>query len=153
MFRKILFCADFSANSDRAFYYALNLAKMYGATLIVLHVVVERTFYYWSSPESRDERQAKVIEFERKKALDRYGPVLGDFTDCEFLCCEAGEGEAQNEIIQAAQKQAVDVIVMGTHGRTGWNRLALGTTADYVVKHAPCPVLIVTPPKEYPSEA
>jgi nucleotide-binding universal stress UspA family protein len=147
MFKKILFCTDFSENSDCAFPYALNLARTYGATLLIFHVMIERTFYYWSSPENRDEMKEKRIELGRREALGRYGPALGNFKDYEYLSCEAGEGEAHNEIVKAAQKECVEIIVMGTHGRTGLNHLILGSTAGNVVKNSSCPVLTVRPPK------
>lgn len=148
MFKKILFCADFSENSDYAFPYALNLAKTYKAKLLIFHVMVEGTFYYRSSPESRDELKDKRIEFGRKEAMDRYAPGFGTFKDYEYLSCEAGEGEVQYEIVQTAQKESVKIIVMGTHGRTGLTHLILGSTAESVVKNSPCPVLTVRPPKK-----
>ena len=148
MFKKILFCTDFSENSDYAFPYALNLAKTYKAKLLIFHVMVEGTFYYRSSPESRDELKDKRIEFGRKEAMDRYAAGFGIFKDYEYLSCEAGEGEVQYEIVQMAQKESVEVIVMGTHGRTGLTHLILGSTAESVVKNSPCPVLTVRPPKK-----
>jgi len=147
MFKKILFCTDFSENSDYAFPYALNLARTYRAKLLIFHVIVERTYYYWTSPESLDKSKAKRIELGRKKAMDRYATVLEAFRDYEFLFTEAGEGEAHSEIVNLAQKESVEIIVMGTHGRTGLNHLFLGSTAESVVKNSPCPVLIVRPPK------
>ncbi len=147
MFKKILFCTDFSENSDCAFPYALNLARTYGARLVIFHVMVERTFYYWSSPENRDEVKEKRIEIGRREALNRYRPALGNFTNYEYLSCEAGEGEAHYEIVKAAREECVEIIVMGTHGRTGLNHLLLGSTAGNVVKNSPCPVLTVRPPK------
>jgi nucleotide-binding universal stress UspA family protein len=71
MFKKILFCTDFSENSDYAFPYAFDLAKTYKVKLLIFHVMVEGTFYYRSSPESRDELKDKRIEFGRKEAMDR----------------------------------------------------------------------------------
>ncbi len=147
MFQKILLCTDFSENSDYAFPYALNLATTYEGKLLIFHVIVERTYYYWTSPESLDESKAKRKEIGRKKAMDRYANVLGEFRDYEFLFTEAGEGEAHSEIVHIAQKESVDVIVMGTHGRTGLNHLFMGSTAESVIKNSPCPVLIVRPPK------
>jgi nucleotide-binding universal stress UspA family protein len=144
MFKKILFCTDFSQNSDYAFPYALNLAKTYKAKLLIFHVMVEETFYYRSSPESRDELKDKRIEFGRKEAMDRYAPGFGTFKDYEYLSCEAGESEVQYEIVQTAQKESVEVIVMGTHGRTGPNHLILGSTAESVAKKSPCPRSIAT---------
>ncbi len=98
---------------------ALNLARTYGARLVIFHFMVERTFYYWSSPENRDEMKEKRIEIGRRKALDRYGPALGNFKDYEYLSCEAGEGEAHYESVNAAQKESVEMIVLGPTGGPG----------------------------------
>ena len=62
MFKKILFCTDFSENSDHAFAYAFNLARAYDAMLLILHVIVEPVCYYWSIPKGVDELIAKQTE-------------------------------------------------------------------------------------------
>ena len=148
MFKKILFCTDFSENSDYAFPYALNLAKTYKAKLLIFHAIVEQTFYYWASPEAEDKMKTKQIQVGRQELRTWYAPLLGEFKEYEYLSSETGEGEAYNEIIQTARNESVEIIVMGTHGRTGLNRLILGSTAESVVKNSPCPVLTVRPPKK-----
>jgi nucleotide-binding universal stress UspA family protein len=67
MFKKILFCTDFSENSDHAFSYAFNLARAYDATLLILHVIVEPVCYYWSTPEGVDRLIAKQSERVRQE--------------------------------------------------------------------------------------
>ena len=69
MFKKILFCTDFSKNSDHAFSYAFNLATAYNATLLILHVIVEPACYYWSTPKGVDQLIAK--QTERVKQVKR----------------------------------------------------------------------------------
>lgn len=148
MFKKILFCTDFSENSDYAFLYALNLAKTYKAKLLIFHAIVEQTFYNWASPEAEDEMKAKQIQLGRQELKTWHVPLLGEFKEYEYLSSETGEGGAYYEIIQTARNESVDVIVMGTHGRTGLKHLIFGSTAENVVKKSPCPVLTVRLPKK-----
>jgi nucleotide-binding universal stress UspA family protein len=73
MFKKILFCTDFSENSDHAFSYAFNLTRAYNATLLILHVTIEPVSYYWSStPKAEDELIAKQIERVKQEINTRY---------------------------------------------------------------------------------
>ena len=57
-------------------------------------------------------------------------------------------GEAASEIVRVAKERKVDLIVIASHGRTGLGRILFGSTAEAVVRHAPCPVLVVKPPQE-----
>jgi nucleotide-binding universal stress UspA family protein len=145
MFKKILFCTDFSENSDHAFSYAFNLARAYDATLLILHVIVEQVCYYWSTPKGERELVAKQTERAKQEINAHYLQKLGEFKNYEIFARETGEG-AFYEIIQAARKESADLIVMGTHGRTGFDHLLLGSTAENVVRQSPCPVLTVRLP-------
>jgi nucleotide-binding universal stress UspA family protein len=129
MFKKILFCTDFSEDSDHAFSYASNLATAYNATILILHVIVEPVCYYWSTPKGVDELVAKQIERVKQEINTRY--------------LQKTEGFKNYEIIQVAREESADLIVMGTHGRTGLDHLILGSTAENVVRKSPCPVLTV----------
>jgi len=146
MFKKILFCTDFSENSDYAFAYALNLARTYNATLLILHVIIERASYYWSTPKGVDELVAKQTERVKQEINTRYLGKAEGFKNYEILARVADEGRAFYEIIQAAREESADLIVMGTHGRTGFDHLILGSTAENVVRKSPCPVLTVRLP-------
>jgi nucleotide-binding universal stress UspA family protein len=147
MFKKILFCTDFSENSDHAFAYALNLTKTYNATLLILHVIVEPVSYYWSStPKAEDELIAKQTERVKQEINTRYLQKIEGFKNYEIFARETDEGRAFYEIIQVAREESADLIVMGTHGRTGIDHLILGSTAEKVVRKSPCPVLTVRLP-------
>ena len=146
MFKKILFCTDFSENSDHAFSYAFNLTEAYNATLLILHVIIEPVSYYWSStPKAEDELIAKQIERVNQEINTRYLQKIEGFKNYEILT-ETDEGRAFYEIIQVAREESADLIVMGTHGRTGIDHLILGSTAERVVRKSPCPVLTVRLP-------
>jgi len=143
MFKKILFCTDFSGDSDHAFSYAFNLATAYNATLLILHVIVEPVSYYWSTPEGVDQLIAKQTERVKQEINARYLQKIEGLKHYEILAREADEGRAFYEIIQVAREESADLIVMGTHGRTGFDHLILGSTAENVVRKSPCPVLTV----------
>jgi nucleotide-binding universal stress UspA family protein len=90
--------------------------------------------YNWVSPEAEDEMEAKQIQLGRQELRTWSGPLLGEFKEYEYLSSETGEGGSYYEIIQTARNESVDIIVMGTHGRTGLNHLIFGSTAENVVK-------------------
>jgi nucleotide-binding universal stress UspA family protein len=92
MFKKILFCTDFSENSDHAFSYAFNLARAYNATILILHVIVEPVCYYWSTPKGVDELIAKQTERVEQEINAHYLHKLGEFKDHEIFVREPGGG-------------------------------------------------------------
>ena len=147
-FKKILFCTDFSENSDHAFSYTFNLTRAYDATLLILHVILEPVCYYWSTPKGGRELIAKQTERVEQEINTHYLQKLGEFKNYEIFARETGEGGAFYEIIQAAREESADLIVMGTHGRTGLDHLILGSTAENVVRKLPCPVLTVRLPEK-----
>jgi len=147
MFKKILFCTDFSEDSHWAFTYALDLAKMYKAKLLIFHVTPEpvhpEQLSIYLTPE-----KLKELRVSQKKEIDRqlktyYVGKMGRFQNYQILF---KEGEPFVEIIQKARQDSVDLIVMGTHGRTGLDHVLFGSTAEKVVRKSPCPVLTVRLP-------
>lgn len=142
--RRILVPVDFSPPSDYALAYAGSLAADFGASLHVLHVVEDRVLsgawpaevYLGQLPGLRDElikdAEAHVeegVKLAATRGLQATGQVL--------------VGLPFQTIIDSARAADVDLIVMGTHGRTGFTHLLLGSVAERVVRHAPCPVLVV----------
>jgi nucleotide-binding universal stress UspA family protein len=126
--RKVLYPTDFSPYSNRAYFYAVGLAETYRATLAVVHVVppgAGQTPDYWRAQlrEVRPGNPAIPVEH-----------VLL-------------EGDPAAEIARYAAASGVDVIVIGTHGRTGVDRLMMGSVAERVMREAPCSVLVVKLPK------
>jgi len=147
MFKKILFCTDFSENAHWAFTYALNLAKHYKSKILILHVTPEpyqpEQFAKYLPPEEIEElrlAQSKEIEKELKTFYLRR---LKQFKNYKVFF---KEGEPFVEIIQMARKESVDLIVMGTHGRTGLDHVLFGSTAENVVRKSPYPVLTIRLP-------
>jgi len=142
--RKILFCTDFSENSALARRYALEYTSAFGASLAILHVVNSSRLGYpaFETVVPFDLRELiKSIEESVEKALDEL------VQECSKVVCEVTTysriGVPATEIVRLAEEEQMDLIVMGTHGWTGFRHLILGSTAANVVRTATCPVLTV----------
>lgn len=144
-FEKILLPVDFSDYSEVACDYAITLAKTFHSTLQVLHVINEpvdlRGFYV---PHLSFEQLETEIETGASKMLDTFCQEhLKDFGTFETLVVT---GVPYEEIIRAATEKESSLIVIGTHGRTGLDHLIFGSTAERVVRSAPCPVMTIRLP-------
>jgi nucleotide-binding universal stress UspA family protein len=124
-FRSILFATDFSEPSRLAGRTAAELARHFGGRLHVLHVVPPVTDPAPAAPALR----AAVLEL---------GAGLS-------LVTASATGLAASEIVKYARRNSIDLIVLGTHGRTGVSRALLGSVAEAVTRRAGCPVLTVPP--------
>lgn len=137
--KHILCPIDFSTHGEGAITYATSLAKEYDAELHLLHIYERHTaidagFATAPVPESD-------LEAERKK-LEAIAPTAKDVRfRRKFI-----EGLPSDDIVKYAVEENIDLIVMGTHGRTGLGRLLMGSVAEAVVRRAPCPVLTIKQP-------
>jgi nucleotide-binding universal stress UspA family protein len=135
----ILHPTDFSDRSDFAFRLACALARDYGAHLTLLHVMSPPMVVYGEGiipPQPEDYQEQMEAELRRLKAPD---PSIRVEHRLE-------EGDPVEQILNAARETCADLIVMGTHGRTGLGRLLMGSVAEHVVRRASCPVLTVRTP-------
>ena len=144
-FTKILSAIDFSENSECAFDYALILATKFDAELTILHAINEpvdlRGFYV---PHISFEQLEKEIEESAAKMMEEFCRTkLGTFSNYKTVIVT---GVPCDEITAAAAKIDASLIVLGTHGRTGLDRILFGSTAERVVRSAGCPVLTVRLP-------
>jgi universal stress protein A len=136
--RKILFPSDFSTKGDEALEYATSLARASDALLLILHVQEppiaygEGSFYYGVANPGEKEVREMLTKIKPSDPEVKY--------EYRFA-----EGEPAAEITKLAKSEGVDLIVMSSHGRTGLNRLLMGSVAECVMRRAPCPVLIVKP--------
>jgi nucleotide-binding universal stress UspA family protein len=135
----ILHPTDFSDRSGYAFWLACALARDYGARLIALHVWAAPTVVY---AEGVIPPNWEDLATAAQEQLDRLQVPEGNVRAERRL----EEGDAAEEILRVAQESNADLIVMGTHGRTGLGRLLMGSVAEEVVRKAPCPVLTVKAP-------
>ena len=139
--QKILFPTDFSDCAQQAMNHAIFLAEQYGAELHLLHAVVlhdDLKDALQSFPEAED-MYARVERLARSRAAELLAPHRSDTLVVHEV---QRRGVAAAEVIlDYARQEAVDLVVMGTHGRRGLGRLFLGSVAEEVVRLAPCPVL------------
>lgn len=138
--RTILHPTDFSQHSTYAYGLASALARDYGARLIVLHVVPEPTPVYGEGVVI--PANPEVFRIEAREQLERLaspGPEVAVEHRLE-------DGDPATGILHAAREAGADLIVMATHGRTGLERLLMGSVAEQVVRKAVCPVLTVKAP-------
>lgn len=141
-FNTILLATDFSENSEYAFEYALSMAKKYDALLALIHVINEpvdlRGFYV---PHISFDTLEEEIEQGARKMMDRFCRThLRDFQKYESFIVP---GVPYDEIIKKANELPADLIIMGTHGRTGLDHVLFGSTAEKVVRKSTVPVLTV----------
>lgn len=143
--KKILFPTDFSEGSANALPYAADMAKHYGAKLYLLHVIQDiAKATGWYVPHVSLDELYRDIEKNAAKEMDRYGvEELRGFKDIERIVVK---GTSYDEILKFARENKADIIVIGTHGRKGLDRVIFGSTAEKVVRDAPCPVLSVRLP-------
>jgi nucleotide-binding universal stress UspA family protein len=138
--QSILVPSDFSEPSKAALQYAMRLAEQFGAKLALLHVVEPvgtPDFAYYPLMMENDKVMAKAKE-ELNEVAARNG--LNSKLIGKTL---VRHGTAFHEIAQAAALLKVDLIVIATHGYKGLKHVLLGSTTERVVRHAPCPVLVV----------
>jgi nucleotide-binding universal stress UspA family protein len=131
--KKILFATDFSAAAEAGLAEAESLAKARGATLIVLHV--QKPIMGYDGP--LDYGSLEATSELLKRMLHEVTPADKAVRVEPRLTM----GDPAMEIVRVANKENVDTIVMGTHGRTGLSRFFMGSVAENVIRHSACPVL------------
>ncbi len=141
-FKIILFATDFSESSDYAFQYAHSMAKEGNAHLVIVHVINEpvdlRGFYV---PHISFDKLEEEIEEGAQKMMEKFCRThIRDYDDYETFILP---GIPYDEVIKKAVEVSADVIVMGTHGRTGLDHVLFGSTAEKIVRKSPIPVLTV----------
>jgi nucleotide-binding universal stress UspA family protein len=132
--KKILVPIDFSECSKKALQYAIPFAKQFKADLELLHVVVPYPAVPQMEPVDVETIQDSLA------GLETLRESIGDVVNCSS---EVRTGMPHVEIAQEARQKNFDLIILSTHGYKGLSHLFLGSTAEKVVRHAPCPVLTV----------
>lgn len=136
---KVIFPTDFSTCADAGLEYAATLARDRGATLLVVHVEEPPLAYgggemYYGVPEPDTDQLREMLV--RVKPTDVDVPVEHRLV----------VGTPAQAIVDLAEEENAELIVMGTHGRTGLGRLLMGSVAEEVVRKASCPVLTLKEP-------
>jgi nucleotide-binding universal stress UspA family protein len=145
-FDSILVPIDFSPPSDRAVKLAADLSSRYGAALTLVHVYDP---FPYALPEpgwrqTPDQAGRLISELEdRLKAAKRAAEAAG----AARVTCELLQGPAASRIVEFAEANRVDLIVLGSHGRSGFERFMLGSVAERVSRLVSCSVLVARPPR------
>jgi nucleotide-binding universal stress UspA family protein len=138
--RRILFPTDFSACAEGAFRHAAWLADRFGAELHVLHVVEdEAPERAWPDTTGTGALQISVADVCEDLRLPPPAPEAT--FDVGVVEAEVAGHDVPGAVLDYAVDEEADLVVMGTHGRHGWRRGALGSVAEAVARRAPCPVL------------
>ena len=149
LIRSILLPTDFSECANYALSFAASLARPSEAKIICVHVIepIVPTVGYTGMTEPLPMTD---ISEQLEDSAERELPKIAGCDECAGLEVEEVivHGDAASEIVRVAQERQVDLIVISSHGRTGLGRILFGSTAESVVRHAPCPVLVVKPPQE-----
>ncbi len=139
---KILVPTDFSPASRKSFCYALRFAKGLGSKITLLHVVEPPASLTLAglppAPAAIVEKEFVDAETGLHELVDE--AEAAGVSDAKSM---VRAGVATHEIVEAAKDLDVDLIVIATHGYTGWKYFAIGSTAERVARAAPCPVLVV----------
>ena len=140
--QRILVPVDFSALSKKALRYAVKLSQVFNAEISLFHVIEPDLPPFFDGTTmapptisnggsvSRTNRMKSWIGSARNAGATRIASIIRN-------------GLPAQQIVEAARNMDVDLIVIATHGYTGWKHLAIGSTAERVVRAAPCPVLVV----------
>lgn len=132
-YKKVLFCTDFSENSDCAFDYAFGIAKRDDADLYILHVISvnPRASYIdnYMTKEYWDKLRITMREDIEKKYSDQY---LSQIKDKSRVKTVTKSGREDEEILKFVQAEKIDIIVIGTHGRTGIEHVLVGSVAEKI---------------------
>ena len=150
--KRILIATDFSNKAGAALDYASSLARDAGATLYIVHVghfpVANTDWSSFGLGASGYVPELDNLDEVRNRLSAITPTVDGVSHEHRYL-----EGDPADEIVDFARRENIDLIVMGTHGRTGLDHVLLGSVAEAVVRHAHCPVLTVKQPATQPPTA
>jgi len=150
LFKDIAFCTDFSNHADEAFTVAKDLAWHYGATLHIVHVMVNFSvsppLHTTYMPIEYDPKFVEEVTVAATEAVQsRY---IANLKEKQRHQVHLLSGYSSTEILRLAKEIPLDLIVMGSHGLTGLAHVLFGSTADRVVRRSPCSVLTVRPKLE-----
>ena len=142
---KILVPVDFSPSSHAALESAADLAQHFGASIHLVHVIP--MFPTTTFPDFFPE--AKFLEETRKEAERHFAAASADLTSKGIKVASSVEvgDDVASAVLEVAEREKVDLVVISTHGLTGWHPLVFGSIAEKVMKLVACPVLLLRTPK------
>jgi nucleotide-binding universal stress UspA family protein len=145
-FKTILFPVDLSSSSSKIVPLVTEMAEKFGAKINILFVA--RDFQYFEGiyvPHPSIDSFEKQISEGAKKSLEEF--TKKHFKQPENITTAVVKGDAAEQIVKYAEDKDIDLIIMGTHGRKGLDRVLFGSVAEKVSKTAPVPIMLINPYK------
>ena len=140
----VLFTTDFSEDSAYALPYARDLAEKFGAKLYILHVINNPISSIYGEPHGDYLAMEANARNKTREMMSKYDSVLRDFPNHELLI---KEGDVVEKILEAVREEAVDTLVLGTHGGGALRHFLIGSTTRKLLTSVHCPVLAVRHPE------
>ena len=145
-FKKILFPVDLSESSAKIVPYVQSIAKKFESQIYLLFVA--RVFEYFTSiyvpSPSIVQFEAEIFKGAQKRLYEFVEQHFSEFPETQTAVVV---GDAADQVISYIEEQHIDLVIMGTHGRKGMEKIIFGSVADRVVKTSPIPVMVVNPYK------
>jgi universal stress protein A len=141
VFRRILAPTDFSHRSEAALDYAVRLARLMHGQLTLLHVLPDPSAFDYTMNGPAQEEWDQAREKAEKNLADAVAHAKRSFLEVDSKFRSGPD--LRNEILKTAREISADLLVLSTHGYTGWKHLLFGSDAENILEHAPCPVLVV----------
>jgi len=138
---------DFSDASRAAMEVAADLARRFGAELVLLHAYPVPGYTFPDGSVVASPRMMQELADQAQKHLEEWRADAERLVGAPRVSAERAVGEPAAEIVSFASGRGVDLLVLGTHGRTGIEHALMGSIAERVVRRAHCPVLTVRPPR------
>jgi len=143
-YRRILVPVDGSATSNKGLDEAARLAAGHGSRVRLLHVIDESVVFSTAESGALTNQLLDALQHSGKQALERaQARARRKGLRPETALLENATGRVADRIVEQAKRWRADLIVMGTHGRSGFDRLLIGSNAELVVRHSSVPVLLV----------
>ncbi len=144
--KKILFPVDFTMNMGKILPIVKDMVKTFNAKLYVIHVIRSaEEFVGFEMGTAWYAALEKDLLDGAEKSMKRL--VADELQDVENVETQIAVGDVVDEILDYVNKQDIDLIIIGTHGRKGLEKVMFGSVAEGIIKDAPCPVLTVNPHK------
>lgn len=143
--KKIIFPTDFTESSLYALNYAVDMAQCNNSKIYLVHVIYDlSSISGLYVPHMPVEAMYKELEVSALKELEKFGVEAREgIKDTEYTVLH---GVPYEEILRFSEEKEADIIIIGTHGRKGLDRVLFGSTAERIVRNAACPVLTVRNP-------
>ena len=138
---------DFSDASRAAMEVAADLARRFGAELVLLHAYPVPGYTFPDGSVVASPRMMQELADQAQKHLEEWRADAERLVGAPRVSAERAVGEPAAEIVSFASGRGVDLLVLGTHGRTGIEHALMGSIAERVVRRGHCPVLAVRPPR------